>query len=131
MKVWASRPFGYGDRYPMLDPGQVIEAEPNQKLDQMLRLGLFKKAETKPVQCGKCGAEFVDDGYLNRHGRNNHDMTYVEAGRRESPEADMSTAEELGRLRALEAADEFAERNIPLNLEKTKASREGGRRASR
>ena len=24
---WAARPFGYGDKYPMLDVGQVIEID--------------------------------------------------------------------------------------------------------
>lgn len=132
---WAARPFGYGDKYPMLDVGQVIEIEVGQQPndEKLIRLGLLREVTDKPVQCGKCGALFLNGGHLDRHGRNNHALTAVEAGRREDSSADMTTAEQLGRLRALEAADEFAEKNIPLNLEKTKANLESsrGRRASR
>jgi hypothetical protein len=132
---WAARPFGYGDEYPMLDVGQVIEIEPGQQRndEKLIRLGLLRETDSKPVQCGKCGAMFLDNGYLNRHGRNRHLMSALEAGRQEDPSADPSTAEALGRLRALEAADTFAEANVPLNLDKTKASQEAGRtkRASR
>jgi len=131
---WAARPFGYGE-YPMLDVGQVIEIEVGQQRndEKLIRLGLLREVSDKPVQCGKCGLLFLDMGHLDRHGRNHHAMTAVESGRRENPEADAVTAEQLGRLRALEAADEFAEKNIPINLEKTKASLEAsrGRRASR
>jgi len=131
---WAARPFGYGE-YPMLDVGQVIEIEVGQQRndEKLIRLGLLREVSDKPVQCGKCGLFFLDTGHLDRHGRNHHAMTAVESGRREDPAADMATAEQLGRLRALEAADDFAERNVPLNLEKTKASLEAsrGRRASR
>lgn len=132
---WAARPFGYGNEYPMLDPGQVIEIEPGQHPndEKLIRLGLLRElGSDKPVQCGKCGARFINDGMLNRHGRRNHAQTYIEAGRQEDPNADAVTAEQLGRLKAYEAADEYAEANIPLNLDKTKASREGrSRRASR
>lgn len=132
---WAARPFGYGE-IPMLDVGQVIEIEVGQERndEKLIRLGLLREVDRKPVQCGKCGAKFIDDGHLNRHGRAHHERSYVEAGRLEAPNADLTTAAELGRLRAAEAADSFAEKNIPLNLDKTKASQEasgGGRRASR
>lgn len=132
---WAARPFGYGDRYPSLDVGQVIEIEPGQQPndEKLIRLGLLREVNDKPVQCGKCGALFLNGGHLDRHGRLRHTVSSLEAGRREAPEADAETAEALGNLRALEAADEFAEKNIPLNLDKTKASMEAsrGRRASR
>ena len=132
---WAARPFGYGDKYPMLDVGQVIEVEVGQQRndEKLIRLGLLREVTGKPVQCGKCGAFFLDQGHLDRHGRNHHVLSAVESGRREDPNADAATAEVLGRLRAQEAADEFAERNIPINLEKTRASQEAGRgrRASR
>lgn len=119
----------------MLDVGQVIEIEPGRHRndEKLIRLGLLRKAEGRSVPCGKCGAAFLNDGYLNQHGLRNHSMTALASGRQEAPEADAETAEQLGRLRAFEAADEFAEANIPLNLEKTKASQEAskGRRASR
>jgi hypothetical protein len=130
---WAARPFGYGE-YPMLDVGQVIEVEVGQYRndEKLIRLGLLREVSGKPVSCGKCGAKFIDDGHLNRHGRNLHALSLLEAGRREDPNADPETAEQLGRLRAIEAADSFAEQNIALNLDKTKASQEAGRhRASR
>lgn len=132
---WASRPFGYGE-IPMLDVGQIIEIVPGEQRndEKLIRLGLLREVgPTKPAQCGKCGAKFIDEGYLNWHGRNRHDLSAVESGRREAPESDAKTAEALGNLRALEAADEFAEKHIPLNLDKTKASQEGrsARRASR
>lgn len=129
---WAARPFGYGD-IPMLDVGQVIEIEVGQQRndEKLIRLGLLRElGGERPVQCGKCGLKFLNDGHLNRHGKNQHSMSAVESGRREAPSADLDTAAQLGALRALEQADEFAEKNIPLDLEKTKASREG-RRASR
>lgn len=132
---WAARPFGYGEQFPMLDVGQVIEIEVGQQRndEKLIRLGLLREANEKPVPCGKCGAKFLNDGYLNQHGRRNHSMSAIDSGRQEASEADAETAEQLGRLRAFEAADEFAEKNIPLNLEKTKASLEAGRgrRASR
>jgi len=119
----------------MLDVGQVIEIEPGQARndEKLIRLGLLREASEKPVQCGKCGARFLNDGFLGQHGKRQHSMTAVAAGRLEDPSADAVTAEQLGTLRAYEAADEFAEKNIPLNLEKTKASQEAGRgrRASR
>ncbi len=132
---WAARPFGYGD-IPMLDVGQVIEIEVGQQRndEKLIRLGLLREVLGEHVvSCGKCGAKFIDEGHLNRHGRNQHAMTAVAAGRLEAPDADLATAEQLGKLRALEAADDFAERNIPINLDKTKASQESGhgRRASR
>lgn len=128
---WAARPFGYGD-VAMLDVGQVIEIEVGQQRndEKLIRLGLLREVGSHPVQCGKCGAKFIDEGHLNRHGKNQHALSLVDSGRREDPNADVKTAEELGRLKALEAADEFAGQNIPLNLEKTKASQES-RRASR
>jgi hypothetical protein len=134
---WASRPFGYAE-HPMLDVGQVIEIEvgrqPND--EKLIRLGLLREVDQRPVQCGKCERHFLNDGYLNRHGKNHHGDA-VAVGRREMPDADMKTAEALGQLRALEAADEFAEKNIPIDYSKTKASQadksqaRGGRRASR
>jgi hypothetical protein len=130
---WAARPFGYGD-IPMLDVGQVIEIEVGQQRndEKLIRLGLLREvAHERPVQCGKCPAKFLDAGHLNRHGNNRHAVSAVESGRREAPDADLDTAAALGNLRALEAADDFAEKNIPLDLEKTKASRATGRRASR
>lgn len=133
---WAARPFGYGDKYPMLDVGQVIEIEPGQARndEKLIRLGLLREVgDSRPVQCGKCGGMFLDDSHLSRHGKRQHSMSAVASGRMEDPTADLETAEKLGQLRAYEAADEYAETNIPLNLEKTKASQEGqrGRRASR
>ncbi len=132
---WAARPFGYGD-IPMLDVGQVIEIEVGQQRndEKLIRLGLLREVLGEHVvSCGKCGAKFVDEGHLSRHGRNQHARTSAESGRLEAPDSDLNTAEQLGKLRALEAADEFAEKNIPLNLDKTRASRESGpgRRASR
>jgi hypothetical protein len=113
----------------------VIEVEPGQQRNDetLIRLGLLKEVDGKPVQCGKCGALFVSDGMLSRHGQRQHGASAVARGREEDPHADLATAEQLGNLRAFEAADEFAEKNIPLNLEKTKASQEAGkgRRASR
>jgi len=129
--VWAARPFGYGDDYPMLDVGQVIEIEvgrqPND--EKLLRLGLLREVDSKPVQCGRCPAQFLNDGHLNRHGRNRHRVSAAVSGRQEMPEADLQTAEALGNLRALEAADEFAEKTIPLDLSKTKASQGESKRA--
>lgn len=128
---WATRPFGYGDEYPMLSVGQVIEIEPGKQRndEKLIRLGLLKDvADVQPVQCGKCGAWFLNDAYLNRHGQDYHSASAVVVGRREAPDADIATAEAIGKLRAMEAQDKFAERNIPLNLDKTKASREPGRR---
>ena len=119
----------------MLDVGQVIEIEPGQSRndEQLIRLELLREVEGKPVQCGKCGALFLNESYLSMHGKRQHTMSAVARGREEDPNADLATAEQLGNLRAFEAADEFAEKSIPLNLEKTKASQESsrGRRASR
>lgn len=128
---WASRPFGYGE-YPMLDVGQVIEIEPGQQPndEKLIRLGLFKPLEGKPVQCGKCGAMFCDSTFLNRHGNLQHAKSALERGREVSPDADIEVAKEIGNLRALEAADQFASSAVPLHLENSKATREG-RRASR
>ena len=158
---WANRPFGYGEKYPMLDVGQVVELKPeadrSQRDRDMIRLGLLKEVTGNTAQCGKCGALFADDGKLSMHGRRHHEKSYAEIGRveaatqfdrianreaalglerptdREVPSLDLKTAEEVGRLRALEEADKFAEQNLPLNLDKTKASQEPGRgrRASR
>jgi hypothetical protein len=140
----------------MLDVGQVIEIEPGQQPndEKLIRLGLLRALSQKPVQCGKCGLLFADEGFLSRHGRAHHAMTYVDSGRSEARsklqimadraagvgldangerdvvDVDRVTAEQIGRLKALEVADEFAEKSIPLNLDKTKASREG-HRASR
>ncbi len=133
-KVWAARPFGYGD-HPMLDVGEVITIEVGQQPndEKLLRLGLFRDVDQKPVQCGKCERWFLNDGHLNRHGKNNHSASAVEVGRREMPDADLQTASALGQLRAQEAADEFAEKSIPIDYSKTKASQEAakGKRASR
>ncbi len=128
---WAARPFGYGD-VAMLDVGQVIEIEVGQQRndEKLIRLGLLREVGRQPVQCGKCGAKFIDEGHLNRHGKSQHAMSLADLGRKEDPNANLQTAEALGRLKALEAQDSFAEQNVPLNLEKTKASQEG-RRASR
>ncbi len=132
---WAARPFGYGDQYPMLDVGQVIEIEVGQQKNDeaMIRLGLLRRLERTPVRCGKCGATLADENFLNMHGKHRHARPDVEAGREEDPNASLSTAAELGKLRAAEAADEFAEKSIPLNLDKSKANQEAsaGRRASR
>jgi hypothetical protein len=139
--VWAARPFGYGEDHPMLDVGEVIQIEVGRERndEKLLRLELLRKVESgqKPVQCGKCERHFLTEGYLNQHGRNHHSASAVAVGRREMPDADLKTAEALGQLRALEAADEFAEKNIPIDYSKTKASQadksqaRGGRRASR
>lgn len=154
---WAARPFGYGKEHPMLDVGQVIEIEPGQQPndEKLIRLGLLRALSAKPVQCGKCGLYFSDEGFLGRHGRAHHAQSYVDVGRAEARtklqvqadraagvgldangerdivDVDRVTAEQIGRLKALEAADEFAEKSIPLHLDQTKASRESGRRASR
>lgn len=153
---WASRPFGYTDRYPLLDVGQVImdvEVGSQRNDEKLLRLGLLREVTDKPVQCGKCGAWFAGESYRAMHGRRQH-VDFVQSGRdeaaasfgpmlekeerfkvpgeRERPGLDRATAETVGRLKALEAADEFAEKNIPLHLDKTQASQDGkARRASR
>jgi hypothetical protein len=123
----------------MLDVGEVIQIEVGQQPndEKLLRLGLLRDVDQKPVQCGKCERWFLNDGHLNRHGKNNHGASAVDVGRREMPGADMQTAAALGQLRAAELADEFAEKNIPIDYSKTKASQadksqaRGGRRASR
>jgi hypothetical protein len=130
---WAARPFGYGE-FPMLDVGQVIEVEVGQQRndESLIRLGLFRElGGEKPVQCGKCGSKFLNERYLNQHGKGQHSMSAIDLGRSETPDADARTATEIERLRMLEAADEYAEKNVPLDLSKTKASKKLGRPASR
>lgn len=124
-RFWAARPFGYGE-HEMLDVGQIIEIVPGeQKNDEkLIRLGLLRESVTSGVGCGRCGAEFETEGFLNQHGHRKHDRSAAERGRAEAPDADLKTAEALGELRALEAADEFATKSIELNLEQTKASQE-------
>lgn len=123
---WASRVFGYGDKWPSLDVGQVIEIEPGQERndEKLIRLGLLKEVTStdSPVDCGKCEARFLNDSYLNRHGKLRHEKTLEEIGREEVPNADLEQARELGRLRIAEAQDELASKTIPLNMEKTKAT---------
>ena len=122
---WAARVFGYGNEYPMLDVGQVIEIEVgSQRNDEkLIRLGLLRPVATeRPITCGKCGAVFLNDGFLSQHGIRQHARTAEQSGRSEAPDSDLQSAQQLGNLRALEAADEFAEKNIPLDLSKTKAS---------
>jgi hypothetical protein len=129
---WAARPFGYGE-IPMLDVGQVIEIEVGQQRNDeaLIRLGLLRDlGGERPVQCGKCGSKFLNDRFLNRHGKDQHGMSAIALGRNEAPGSDAKTAAEIGRLRMLESADEYAEKNIPLDLSKTKASK-AEKRASR
>ena len=114
VRYWAGRNFGYAD-IPQMDVGQVTELKNQPNDEKMVRLGLLRPVEGDTVQCGRCGAEFIDAGYLNRHGKARHDKIAEEPGN-----------DELSRLRAVEMQDEFAEKHIPLNLDKTKASLAAG-----
>ena len=112
-KYWAARNFGYGD-IETLDLGQVVELLGVRNDESLVRLGHFREVQPfeTPVQCGKCEGWFVNEGYLNRHGRGRHGRP--------------TGNPELSRLQALEEQDKFAEKNLPLNLDKTKASAAAG-----
>lgn len=73
---FACRPIQYGPRFPedMLDLHQVFDLrhEPNDETLVRLKYVASLSPKARTVQCGKCGARFLDEFGLNHHGRVRH-----------------------------------------------------------
>lgn len=138
---WAKRTFGYGVRghtERILDRGQVFRLEglANDKL--LFDLGYIAAVEpgAKPFACRACGAEFLDMGMRDGHGKMRHEeRTFVpppppvrEHG--ETKDAYQNRLDEwasmAGRMadEKMEQRDKLEDAIAPLDLTKTAASRE-------
>ena len=133
---WAKRSIGYGGED--VDRGQVLRLRQllNDKL--LVDLGYIEEVSTEVTRypCRGCGAEFVDMGMRDQHGRFRHsDRTFAPPPAPER-ESDESTASYQARLdawaldvgRMSDAADEqlgrYEDQVAPLDLTKTAATRE-------
>lgn len=91
--------FGYDEETPNLDRGQVFRMHGHvndQKLID-LRYVVPVKPKTEVVECGECGALFLDDHARTVHGDKWHSFT-CECGWQAKP-SQMSAAEALRRHR--------------------------------
>lgn len=122
---WARRPFGYAGED--LDRGQVV-AFTNQRLDEkLIRLGyvLSLLPKDKPMACRYCKARFIDLNHLNAHGDKRHaekerrpDVPFTQRG--------ATVDETAGEVQRFEREQTRLDREAPLNLDKTEASRGAG-----
>lgn len=119
--------WDYGETH--LDRGQLLRL-PDHKTsrdEDLIRLGYLEerpKHGERPVECSNCGAWFIDDHARANHGRRRHPR------REKSPEfavagpMDMKTGEPSVLLDTEgDKEDRQLERETPLYLDKTKASR--------
>jgi len=107
-KMWAKRPFGYNRKE--LDRGQVFELEGAANDEKLVRLGYVAELsrDVRPVECGECGAKFVDESMRGGHGNKRHVDRFAKSEAELEAEADS----EERRMNTL----------APLDLEKTAAS---------
>jgi len=137
---WAKRTFGYGERGTterILDRGQVFKLEglANDKL--LFDLGYIAVVDpgVKPFACRVCGAEFLDTGMRDGHGKFRHEeRTFVPPSPParqdgETKDAYQNRLDEwatmAGKLSdaAMERRDKLEDEVAPLDLTKTAASR--------
>ena len=65
--------FGYGD--VEIDRGQIVEMKGLPNDEKLLRLGYIteiSKAKPTILECGECGAKFLEDAARDAHGRRRH-----------------------------------------------------------
>lgn len=67
----------YGPKVPedILDMDQVFSLRGEKNDERLVRLGFVAVVSPRAVvvQCGQCGAKFINEGALEQHGRRRHD----------------------------------------------------------
>lgn len=138
---FAKRTFGYGVRGSterMLDRGQVFKLEQLANDRLLLDLGYAAQMQKGAIAypCRICGAEFVDMGLRDGHGKDRHEEkrfvppTPPERERGESKESYQNRLDEWAAMagRMADSRDErrskLEDELAPLDLTKTTASRE-------
>ncbi len=127
---WARRPFGYSGQD--LDRGQIVAMTGAINDEKLIRLGyvLSVLPDDRPHACRFCPARFIDLETLNAHGAKRHrdrdeDLDVDTTGRVVGRYASGATIDETaGRVQQLEREERLMNEVAPLNLDKTKASRE-------
>ena len=138
---WAKRTYGYGvagSTERQIDRGQVFKLEglPNDRL--LVDLGYCAQVPKNAATyaCRMCGAEFMDMGMRDAHGKYRHEertFTPPPPPQREHGESSVSYQERLdawsvecGRMSdaVMDRQDKLENEVAPLDLTKTTASRE-------
>jgi hypothetical protein len=126
---YARRPFGYDDEL-FLDRGQVVQLRGYAGDERLIRLGYLGEhlpSRNRPVQCGRCGAHFIDEAALNEHGNKRHRGDSVP----HSPSAEDAMAEqELKRLNESNDSRLYLDKTM-ANVEPSRAKQRRGPRAGR
>lgn len=122
---WARRPFGY--EQAELDRGQVVAFTNARNDEKLIRLGyvLSLLPQDVPHPCRYCQARFIDLNTLNAHGEKRH---REKSGRPDVPFSPKgATVDETAReAQVLEREGDQMDADVPLNWDKTSASRGAG-----
>jgi hypothetical protein len=116
---YARRPFGYTDAL-YVDQGQVVELADAINDEKLTRLGYFElltpDQRSHLMQCGECGARFLNAHFRDRHGDRQH--------RNRGRGLEVSPAGAGGYYAddAGEAEERRLEQEAPLYIEKSEAS---------
>lgn len=118
--------FGYCGQ--TLDRGQVVNMQGAANDEKLLRLGYItpvNEKNPKLLECGVCGARFLDDAARSAHGRRRHpERARRQASITPSPVVDPGTGEPSSYIDT--EGDREEKQNMeqsPLYLDKTEANR--------
>lgn len=119
--------FAYLDQ--QLDRGQIVELRNARNDEKLLRLGYIAAInDRKPtvLECGECGAKFLEDAARDAHGRRRHPHRARAADMGVGGVYDPTTGEPSAFLDTEgDKEDRQRERDTPLYLDKTEASLKG------
>jgi hypothetical protein len=110
-----------------LDRGQIVELQGMVNDEKLLRLGYISKVQEKSpriLECGECGAKFLDDSARLAHGRRRHPHRERMPEMAPGPVYDPTSGEPSVWVDTEgDKEDREREQNTPLYLENTTASR--------
>lgn len=123
---WARRPFGYAGLD--LDRGQVVSFRGLVNDEKLIRLGyvLSLLPKDRPHKCRYCPAQFIDLSTLDAHGKKRHAEKEPRVALPTMTEAGLTVDETAGQVQRFEREQTRLDKEAPLNLDKTTASREAG-----
>lgn len=117
--------FGYCGQ--MLDRGQIVELKDAVNDEKLLRLGYISEVkERNPsiLECGECGAKFLQDAARLSHGRRHHPHRERMPDLAASGVVNPMTGEPNAYVDVEgDREEQKRERETPLYLDKTEASR--------
>lgn len=110
------------------DHGQLVPLRPGPTYDKLLNIMYVAEVDQPRliVRCGVCGAEFLNERFLNAHGAKRHSARFATA---EDLEVRAAMQTEHGDAAVVDVTGDAEERRLmtefPLALENTTASRQG------